>query len=117
MSFTFCTSEAILMKAGVGRNEDVSGALLAEWCNFAEGQVILATRRDWRASSSSINVDVTNALGDAISDVAAMKLISYDMTLFFSKEESQTKLDVLRDNSQRIIKDLEDFDSNNIKGV
>ena len=118
MSYTLCTSQAIIRKAGVYANADAiaSGAFLAECCDFAEGQVVEATRWNWVTNYSAVNAHVKNALADVTSDIAAMKVINYDMT-GATKAEFQVRLDVLSDNSNRIIANLKNADSNSIRTV
>ena len=118
-SFNFCTSEAIVYKAGanVSSSAAASAALLQSYYDWAEGLVVAETRRDWVKNKSSVASGALLALGHAISDLAAMKLINYDMSGYTSRLEAQTMLDVLKDNSNRVIGVLKDFKSNEIKSV
>ena len=119
MSFSLCSSQAIIRKAGSNVNTTIaaSGAAISNWCDQAEGYIINATRRDWVDQIASVDSDIVKALNDCCSSLAAMKLIEYDMSGYFSRLEAQTMLDVLRDNATQIIKDLQDFKSNEVKSV
>jgi hypothetical protein len=109
MSYTLCTSEAIIRKAGANANSTAiaSAALLADFADKAEGQLCMKTRKDW-VSSYAVTTNFRPALADAVSDLAAMKVINYDMSGYTSRLEAQTMLDVLKDNSDKIIADLKE---------
>lgn len=108
MSFTLCTSEAIIRKAGANASSTAvaSGALIASFADLAEGQVCMKTRYDWVSNYSSVSANFKQSLSDVTSDLAAIKLIAYDMSGYSRLLEAQTMLDVLKDNADNIIKDL-----------
>lgn len=112
MSFNLTTSGACIAKAGI--NANVSGALLATWCDQAEATLSMLTRKDWVNDYSIINTNFKNTLNDVVSDMVAMKIINYDMSGFTSRLEAQTMLDVLRDNKEKCIEALK---NDNIKEV
>jgi len=118
MSFTLTSSQAIVKKAGVYASATAiaSGAILADFCDKAEGQICARTRWDWVAGIGSAHAQVVFALDDAVSDLAAMKVINYDMT-GATKAEFQVRLDMLSDNSNKIIADLSKSDANKIRTV
>lgn len=117
MSFTLTTSGAIVQKAGLNASSGAttSGALLENYSNFAEGMIVEETRRNWVTQHSGLSTDMKNALSDVASDLAAMKVIIFDMSGYTSRSEAQTMLNVLRDNANRHIINLKDFKSNEIK--
>jgi hypothetical protein len=117
MSFTLCTSGAIIHKAGanVNVNAAASGALLAEWCDAAEGFIVTETRREWVTQYASLSTGVKGMLADVCSSLAATNLVNYDMSGYTSRQEATTILDVLRDNFTRGLSALKDFNSNDIK--
>ena len=103
MSYSLAASQAIISKAGSGVNPDAaaSHALVGRWSNMAEHTFCSLTRRDWLTNTAGDAA--SGAIEDAVSDLAAMKLISYDMSGYTSRAEAQTMLDVLTDNARRII--------------
>lgn len=110
MSFTLTTSGAILWKAGANASTAItsSGAVLSKFSDDCEAVVNAATRKDWVADYSSVGANFRGILSDAVSDLAAMKIITYDMSGYTSRTEAQTMLDVLRDNFNRNIEILKD---------
>ena len=110
MSFNFCTSAAIIRKAGAAANTTIiaSGSALAEWCSYAE-QVINSTMRyDFITNISLLNANTKQILGDVASSLAAMQVISYDMDGYTSLSKAQTMLDVQRDMVERGMNLLKD---------
>lgn len=116
MSFTLCASGAIVAKAGayVSAAAAASGVLLARWSDDAEGKIVTTTRRDWITKYSDIASGVKLALADCCSDLAAIKLVAYDIGGYIPGE-ALTIVNILKDNSREIMTALKDFDSNEIK--
>ena len=119
MSFTLCTSGAIVQKAGLNVNSTAaaSGALLSAFCDQAEGLICAETRWDFVGNYTSVNTQVKLALQDCCSSLAAIKLINYDMSGYTSRTEAQTMLDVLKDNAQTTLSNLKIADSNKIRSL
>ena len=117
MSFTLCTSGAIVQKAGayVNSTAAASGALLSAFSDQAEGLICSETRWDFVTNYSSVNTMVKLALQDCCSSLAAIQLINYDMSGYTSKAEAQTMLDVLSSNAQKHLSNLKNADSNKIR--
>lgn len=116
MAWTLCTSGSMISKAGVGANSDIiiSGAILADWNEKIEGNIVARTRLDF-VSGAAINDHVVNAASELASDLGAIKIINYDMKGYTSRAEALTMLNVLTDNSNRLFQELKDFEANNIK--
>ena len=117
MTFTFTSSGAIIRKAGLNANSTVvaSAAALLNWATQAEGFIEAETRRDWTANYAGLPNAIKNMLNDAASSLAAIQVISYDMSGYTSRLEATTMLDVLRDNAIRALNVLKDFKSNIIQ--
>ena len=107
MSWTLCASGAAIAKAGANCNADIkaSGAILSDWCDKAESEVCMKTRKDWITGYADVQTNLKPVLADAVSDMIAIKMINYDMAGYL-KGEAQTMLDVLDNNFNTIIKDL-----------
>ena len=105
MSFNLCTSEAIIRKSGLNANSTAiaSTALMADYCDKAEGHFCMKTRKDWVANAGS--TVIMQAVADAVSDLAGIKVINYDPDAI-GRSLATLRLDVLTDNSDTIIKDL-----------
>ena len=120
MSFTFCVvSGAIIQKAGANASSSVttSGSMLANFSDYAEGIIIAETRRNWLNNYSTLISGMKWILADCATDLAAMKVINYDMSGYTSRAEAQTMLDVLKDNANKNMQTLKDFKSNEIKEI
>jgi len=110
MPFTLCTSWAIITKAGANASSiaTASGAILAQFSEEAEAQTIVVGRYDWVTNYASVNANAKLILNDVTSSLAAMKVISYDMSGYTTRGEAQTMLDVLRDNASQGLALLKD---------
>ena len=108
MSYTLCTSAAIIEKAGANASSVAiaSAALLASFADKAESDLCMKTRYDWVANYSSVKTNFKPALADAVSDLAAMKVLNYDASGYTSRAEYQTMLNVLWNNFNNLIIDL-----------
>jgi hypothetical protein len=108
MSWTITTSAACIAKAGLNANSTIiaSGATLAKWSDDVEGALNMLTRYDWVANYASVTTNFKPVLSDYVSDKVAMKIIHYDMSGYTSRTEAQTMLDILKDNSEKIITTL-----------
>ena len=117
--FALCSSAAIVIKAGVGANVDAvaSGGILAQFYLEAEGEFVQKTNRDWVKAKDTLNSSVSGAIAGAISAIAGNMLASYDPALYFSREVFQTQLDVNRDQANKIMADMKDFDASKLRPV
>lgn len=104
MAFTLTTSGAILIKAGSDIDTSIasSGAVMGKVCDEAEATFCGLTRYDWITNYSSIKTSFKAMIDDAVSDLAGMKLINYNLN-GYGLNNAQTMLDVLKDNSNKII--------------
>lgn len=106
MAVTIVTSGQVLLKAGENVSTDMLlDTNLNQYINYAEGLVSLNSNYDfvtnWGSISGSIYAQVVK---DAVSNLAAIYAINYDMSQYSSRAEAQTMLDVLRD---RLVNDLD----------
>jgi hypothetical protein len=117
MSFTLCSSGAIVRKAGLYVNSTAAAslALLTDYYDEAEGFIVAETRRDWVTYYSDVASGAKLLLADCCSDLAAIKLITYDMSGYTSLGEAGLMLDTIKTNANEALKTLKDFKSNEIK--
>lgn len=108
MSYNLTTSGAILWKAGYGVSSDVSGSMLATFCDYAEQTFNSRTKRNWIGNPAA--AAFSGAISQAVSAIAASHAIAYDISGYLSPFEAQLKLDVLKDEYETIIKSLIDKD-------
>lgn len=119
MSFTLCSSGAIIAKAGAGVNSNAaaSNALLSNWADQAEGYLNAATKADWISNYASVGANFKPILAKAVSALAAIDLIQYDMTGYQSTTQAQTQMNVLKDEANESIKILQDADTRKRMGI
>lgn len=110
MSFTLCTSGAIIIKAGINANAAAksSGAVITQFADEAEGFINTATRYDWVANYTRVGANFKPILADIASDLAGASLIAYDMSNYTSRGEAESMVNILHDKAMRGIKILED---------
>ena len=110
MAWTLCTSGAAITKAGSLANSTItaSGAALANWSNECEATLSSITEEDWVTGYSGRGANFKEILGDTVSDMIAIKIISYDMSGYSSLSESRTLINVIHDNLVRNLAALKD---------
>ena len=108
MAWIFCTSGAAIAKAG--KNASLSGSMnvayMNNWSNEAEGTLAMKCRFDISGAWATLDLPIRQCVGDATSDLIAMQIINFDMGGYTSRAEATTMLNVLKDHSDMIIKDL-----------
>lgn len=112
MAFTLTTSQAIIALAGanVNTSASTSGALLALFCNEAEGVVCAYSRYDWVTNYATVLAICKPLLDEATACYAANKLINYSMGDYTSNGEAVTMLNVNLNNFNKAMARLEDKD-------
>lgn len=105
---TFCTSGAVIVKAGVNMSSAVSGALLIGtdhaldvWITEAESAINAICRHNFTDTYAGLNDDVKKILQGVASDLAAINAITYDMSGYTSRVEAESMINVLRDSALR----------------
>ena len=93
----FATTEEVQRKAGANASivSNVE-AFINDYMTQAESLINADSLFNWSDVYSALNVDVKGILKMAASAKAAMMVINYDLTGFFSRE-AETMLDVLND--------------------
>ena len=74
----------------------------------AESVINVATRFNWSDAYAGLNADVKGILKEAASNLAAIYVISYDMSGFTSRIEAEDMINVLRDGFLRNLSLLRD---------
>lgn len=102
-------SGAVIIKMGKNYNSTgITPTIIDDLIAQAESTVNGATRYNWNDAYAGLNVDVKRILSEAVSNLAAMYGITYDMSGYTSSEEARTMLDQLRDGALRAISILRD---------
>lgn len=109
MPFTFCTSFAIVNKAGANAGRAASSAaMIAEISDQVEQYINMVTRKDYISAYSSLSTNKRAALSQAEACLGGMHIIADDMSGYTSLGEAQTMLDLLNstaDNALKLLKD------------
>ena len=109
MAAIFCTTAEVERKAGAGASATSSAAgYTDDYTAQAESLINAMTRYNWSDAYAGLNVDVQGILKEAASDLAAIYVISYDMSGFNSRIEAEDQINVLRDSFLRAISILRD---------
>lgn len=110
MSFTLCTSGAIVIRGGAGVSTDAStsAAILEQFSDDAEGYINTTTRFDWITNYASVKANFKPMLAVAASCLAAADLIAYDMSGYTGRGEAEDMINILYDRAQKAISKITD---------
>ena len=110
MSFTLCTSQAIVNAAGanVSSSASVSEGILIPLSDEAEGRLNAETRYDWVANLSKIGTNFKSVLADATANYAGAKLVDYDKSGYTNRGYAEDTINVNMDRFQKIVTFLKD---------
>jgi len=114
-----CVSGAALLKAGGFYNSVLSGAGMTisgagtqiavdNWIDQAEAYVNVASKKNWTSLYPSLSDDVKLIIEDAVSSLAAINIIAWDMSGYTQRGEAESMINVLRDSANRNIMKLEE---------
>lgn len=109
MTYTLCSSAAIVIKAGsnVSSSAKASDAIIQQFASEAESFINAATRYDWVTNWGTASGSlVANSVSDATACIAATSLISYDMSGYTSRSEAEDIINILYDRAGRVIEYL-----------
>jgi hypothetical protein len=105
----FCTTAEVLAKAGAGASATSSAeAYVNQYVSEAESEINSVTRYNWSDNYAGLSVDVKGILKSAASNLAAIHVISYDMSGFTSRTEAENVVNILRDGYLRAVSILVD---------
>lgn len=97
MTETLCSAQDVLDKAGAGASTAVtlSGLRMTRIITETEGELVVATQRDWVTSYASVTAITKEIIRAAVSSKSAIKVAQYDRKGYTSKAEWITLLNVL----------------------
>ncbi len=105
---TFAASGAVVDKAGSNVSTAIPETAFNDWIEQAEAETSLFSRFDWVASSAAITTVGTRVLNDAVSTLAAISAVKYDMAGYTSRIEAEDVINVLRDSALRKLQLIRD---------
>ena len=105
----FCTTAQVEQKAGAGASATSKAeGYTNDYVAQAESLINVACRYNFSDNYSTLNTDVKKILQEVASDLAAIYVISYDMSGYTSRIEAEDMINVLRDAALRGISILRD---------
>lgn len=93
MTTTYCTSGAVVLKAGINAPL-LTDFQYAQLINQAESFVNVQSRYNWIPIFSTLGSGAALIIEDATSSYAAMNVAGYDPSGYSSRQEFQTILDI-----------------------
>lgn len=106
----FCTTAEVGHKAGANANATaILDPFTNDFVTQAESKINVLSQFNWTDVYATLDADVKGILKEAASNLAAMYVISYDMTNFNSRFEAETMLDVLKDGFNQALALLKDI--------
>lgn len=106
----FCTTQEVQDKAGANASTTANvEAYINRYVAQAESLINVATRYNWSDKYSTLNNDVKKILSEVASNLAAIYVITFDMSGFTSRGEAESMVTILRDAALRGISILRDI--------
>jgi len=107
MVATFCTTTQAENKAGAGASTAGKGNA-EEYIKQAEGTICALTRRKFVSNYDNLTDNAKLILEEAASNLAAIYIITYDMSGYNTRIEAEDIINILRDTALRNISILSD---------
>jgi len=105
----FATTTEVGRKAGTGASATSKAeAYVNDYMTQVESFINSTIRYNFSDNYSTLNADTKNILKQVASDLAAIYVISYDMSGFTSRVEAEDMINVLRDSALRGLSVLRD---------
>ncbi len=95
---------SVIRKCGAGLRNSISGATYTDdFISQAESFVNNATRFDWSTAYAALAAEVKHTLTEAVSNLAAIYMINYDMGGYTSRTEAEIMINVLKQRADECI--------------
>ncbi len=105
----FCTTAEVERKAGANCSTvSKAEAYTNDYVGQAESLINVLCRNNYSDTYSTLNADVKGLLKECASNIAAIYVISYDMSGFTSRIEAEDMINILRDAALRALALLRD---------
>lgn len=105
----FATTAEVQRKAGENASATSNTeAYINDYMTQAESNINSVTRYNWSDNYSVLNTDVRGLLKEAASNLAAIYVISFDMSGFSTRTEAEDMINILRDGYLRALSILVD---------
>jgi hypothetical protein len=105
----FATTAEVQRKAGANASATSNTeAYINDYMTQAESIINSTCRYNFSDNYSTLNADTKNILKQVASDLAAIYVISYDMSGFVTRTEAENMINILRDSALRGLSILRD---------
>lgn len=105
----FATTAEVQRKTGAGASATSNTeAYINQFMTEAESEINVSCRFNFSDVYSSLNADTKGLLKQVASDLAAISVISYDMSGYASRIDAEDLINVLRDRALRGLSLLKD---------
>jgi len=111
----FCTSQAVVIKAGADVNTALNTEYETYFIPYAESYICDYCSFNYRDAYSGLNSDASLLLNDVCSNLAAIYAISYDMAGYPNMNYASNTINILKNRAMEgleILKNNKDFISN-----
>ena len=109
MAAIFCTTAEVERKAGAGASAvSKAAAYTDDYTAQAESTINAMVRYNFSDNYATLNADTKQILKQIASDLAAIYVITYDMSGYTSRTEAEDIINVLRDAALRGLSILRD---------
>ena len=109
MASIFATTAEVAHKAGANASAtSVAAAYVDDYMTQVESEINSLCRYNFSDNYATLNVDTKNILKEISSNLAAIYVISYDMSDFSSRIEAEDMINILRDAALRGMSILRD---------
>ena len=105
----FATTAEVSRKAGANASTTANTeAYINDYMTQVESLINVTGRYNFSDNYSSLNIDTKNILKMIATDLAAIYIISYDMSGFVTRTEAENMVNILRDSAIRGLSILRD---------
>ena len=105
----FATTAEVERKAGANASATSKAeAYVNDYMTQVEAEINAITRFNWSDAYSGLNTDTKGLLKQAATNMAAIYVISYDMSGFTTRTEAENMINILRDAALRNLSLLRD---------
>jgi len=94
-------------KAGANVSTSIPEVAYTEWISGATAFINVNSRKNFSDDFTGLNDDVKHIVADTLSDLVAIKIVTYDMSSV-GVNEAADRINIFRDNALRNIKELTD---------
>jgi len=105
----FATTAEVQRKAGANASTVSNAeAYINDYMAQVESEINVFCRKNYSDTYAALDADVKGILKQGASNLAAIYVITYDMSGFTSRNEAESMINVLRDSAIRVLSTIRD---------